>query len=321
VEKIEEMAAELGLLSDSEPDFKGLNVVLGASSALGRAVIRALNDESRMIRRVVTQEPNGPRILEGAEVVYANPLVASEIADSLEGASVVFDCLEPYGLKWKQTLSEITSNVLLASIELGATLVVSSHPFRTVTDNATIENDVLEANSGGLARTVVARMPHTYGPGIVNEVWRNVFEAVVQGKKAHWVGNPNVPRSFLYVEDAAKSMILLSKTRSAFGKVWNVAGPGPLSGKELIDLSFRVSERSPDMAVWGRGVMLTGWLLASGAKDFLKLPYDFYDPFVFDGNEFTKAFPAWEYTPHEEGIRKTLAWFREFTNKSGSRNT
>jgi hypothetical protein len=56
VERIEEMAAELGLLSETHPASIGLNVVVGASTDLGRCVISSLANESKLVRGVVVEK-------------------------------------------------------------------------------------------------------------------------------------------------------------------------------------------------------------------------------------------------------------------------
>jgi len=111
------------------------------------------------------------------------------------------------------------------------------------------------------------------------------------------------------VGDAASKMILLGKSLWAHGRAWNLSGPAPISGRAFIEYAYRAAGREPRVGHWGRGVMLTGRFLSSDAKGFLELPYNYYDPFILDGSEFTEAFPSMAYTPHEEAIGKTYGWY------------
>jgi hypothetical protein len=56
--------------------------------------------------------------------------------------------------------------------------------------------------------------------------------------------------------------------------------------------------------------MITGRFLASEAKGYLELPYDYYKAFALDGSEFSEAFPSWTYTPHTEAMKASLEWFK-----------
>ena len=39
--------------------------------------------------------------------------------------------------------------------------------------------------------------------------------------------------------------------------------------------------------------------------------YEFEEPLVLDGSKFSTEFAMFKYTSHEEGIRKTIHWFRQ----------
>ena len=125
------------------------------------------------------------------------------------------------------------------------------------------------------------------------------------------MGKLDRPRSLLFIEDAVSAIELLERTDSAFGSAWSISGPSPMTGKQFIELAFRAAGRAGTAGVWGRGIMLTGRVLDSKAKGFLDLPYDYYSPFVIDAGPFAEAFPSFEYTSNETGVRKSLEWYRD----------
>jgi nucleoside-diphosphate-sugar epimerase len=288
----------------------GLQVVIGAARPLGRAVLGELAAAGSRVRGVVLDEAIVADPLPAAvEIVAANPLETESLVKVCKEGEVVYDCFEPSHSNWKRAFREATGNVLLASIETGADLILANHLVAEEGENANTESDLFNAHRSNLNRTLVARMPQLYGPCVVNRLWQGIFESAALGKTAHWMGDPEVARSLLYVGDAASKMILLGRSAWAHGRAWNLSGPAPISGRAFIEHAYRAAGREPKVGHWGRGVMLTGRFLSSDARRYLELPYNYYAPFVLDGSEFREAFPSVAYTPHDEAIAKTYRWF------------
>ncbi|MGD0396462.1 MAG: NAD-dependent epimerase/dehydratase family protein [Nitrososphaerales archaeon] len=303
----ERIAKEAGLQIETGA---GLQIVMGAGRPLGRAVLEELAAVGSRVRGVTLDAATmGGPLPDSVEIVAADPLKPGSLVKTCEGGEVIYDCFEPSHSNWKRVFREATGNILLASIDAGAELVLANHLIADERENASTESDLLNAHRSNLIRTVIARMPQIYGPGVMNTLWQDIFESAVSGKKAHWMGDPEVARSLLYVSDAASRMILLGRSLWAHGRTWNLSGPAPISGRSFIEYAYRAAGKEPKVGHWGRGVMLTGRFLSSDAKGFLELPYDYYDSFVLDGSEFMEAFPSVPYTPHEEAIAATYRWF------------
>ncbi len=298
----------------------GKQVVIGAARPLGRTLLERLGGETQDVRAVVLDPSAGSNYPSSVEVVYANALEAWSVAEACKGASVIYNCFEPSPSMRDRVMTEVTSNVLLAAIDSGATLVFASHLLASESDNEKLEGDVLNAHGSKLARTLVARVPQLYGPRVVNQLWQNVFESAIGGKKAHWMGKLDVERSYLFVEDAARVMILLAKSLWAHGRAWNITGPGPLTGRQFTELAFRAAGREPSVGFWGRGIVLTGSIIDQSSKRFLELPYDYYTPFVLDGSAFRGAFPSTMFTEHVTAIARTLEWFKLSAGKGTSKD-
>jgi len=288
-----------------------LQVVVSPTGSLGKALVEYLSTRQAPVRGVVL-DPNVTQrqYLSSAEIVRADPMNASSLAEAFTGAAVVYDCFEPKYSNWKSAMQEVTKNVLYAAIQSKASLIVSSHLLLNEGENGPLENDVVNAHASSLTKTAVVRMPQLYGPGIRNVLWDDIFESAANGKRAHWLGDLDVPRSLLFVEDAARMMTVVAEGRDGYGKKWNLAGPAPITGRAFMELTFKAVGKEPKVGHWGRGIMLTGSLLGSQAKEFLKLPYDYYMPFVLDGSGFAAAFPEATYTPHAEAVGRTLEWFK-----------
>jgi len=303
---------ESSLPSDMTTVESGMAVVLGVEKPLGRVLVDMLLSESRQVRAVYLERKAaiGGNI-PGAQTVVINPAEAFYVTEACQGASVVYDCFEPNYSDWKQSWPKVTSNVVLAAIEAGATLVFASHLLNSASENERQEAEVLRANNSRLIRTVVMRIPQLTGVRVINPLWKLIYDSVLAGKKAHWVGDPDIARSLLDVEDAGRAMEQLANSPRLCGRTWDVASPSSVTGRQFVEFAFQAVGHKPNVGSWGRGIVMTGALLGSDAKEVLKMPYDYYTPFKLDGADFAEAVPSFYFTQPETSISKGIMWYRD----------
>lgn len=104
---------------------------------------------------------------------------------------------------------------------------------------------------------------------------------------------------------------MLGRTASAYGKLWHVPGAGPITRREFIDMAFKAAGNKPNMWVLSRDLLQVAGLKNSDAQEMIELMYEFEEPLVLDGSKFTTNFPLFKYTSNEEGVKKTVVWFRQ----------
>lgn len=115
----------------------------------------------------------------------------------------------------------------------------------------------------------------------------------------------------VYIDDVAEAMIFPAGQERAYGEAWHVPGPGPITGREFLTLVFKAAETEPKIGTLGRGLLRFVSLFNAEAREFLELLYEFEEPLVLDGSKYTAAFGSYPATPHEEGVRRTVDWFKE----------
>ena len=291
---------------------EGVSVVLGVERPLGRVLADKLASESRKVRAVYLERKAGEEgAIEGTQTVIIDPSEAFNVTEACGGASVVYDCYEPNYSDWKRTWPLVTSNVVLAAIEVNATIVFASYLLNSETENQRQEAEVMKAHNSGLIKAVITRVPQLMGTRVENPLWKLIYEAVLAGKKAHWVGDPDISRSLLDVEDAAAAMTEVAAVPTLSGRTFGVASPATLTGRQFIELAFRAVNRKPEVGSWGRGIVLTGSLFAPEAREVLKMPYDYYKQFQVNGKDFADALPSFHFTPPELSVAKGLGWYRD----------
>ena len=284
---------------------------MGATLPSGLLLTRRLVDEGSRVRALVLNAGRSREVLpDGVEIVEVR-LDRMSIQDACSGAGVIYNLFEPTSRRNSGMAADIASAVMLSAIQSGARVVMASYPFRHESDNSSMEQEALSAHQSGLVNVTVARFPQVFGPGVRSPLLSNVYNEVLEGNTAHWLGDLDAPRSLLFIEDAVNGLVLLGKEEKAQGKVWNVVGADPLTGREFINLAFEAVQKRGNPSVWGRGLMMTAGVFDSRARRFLEMPYDFYSGFVLDGSRFAEVFPEFAFTPSREAISRTLEAYRE----------
>jgi nucleoside-diphosphate-sugar epimerase len=177
---------------------------------------------------------------------------------------------------------------------------------------AKIATSLINEWKAGALTAMIARAADFYGPetpnGLPNVL---VFEPFAKNQKASWLANDCVPHSYTYTPDAARSLVTLAESESAWNQTWHVATtPNPPTGKEFIAMAAKELGVAPKYRVLSRPmVRLIGWFnpLVGEVHEML---YQNDWPYLFDSSKFTKAF-SFSSTPYAEGIRATAASFQK----------
>lgn len=313
--------------------------ILGAGGSLGHALVSRAARRGHIVNAVVRSPATAPKMPEGASPVVADLLDASAVLRACQGAdAIVHAGSVPYP-EWPVSVSLMARNALQAAETIGAVLgfpgnvyvygrprtrpVTEDHPQEPHTKKGKlrlrIERELLGAHAAGKACVVMPRFPDFYGPGSAREIvdgtslraLRPVFEGAAEGTPCRWPLTADVPREYIYIDDAADAMLNLLETPSAYGRAIHVPGPGTVTGRELIDIAYRLAGRKPRVRVFGRGMIRLVGLYNREARAAYEMAYLFDDPVVLDGSLYRSVMGAAPpATPYAEGIRRTLEWVR-----------
>ena len=138
-----------------------------------------------------------------------------------------------------------------------------------------------------------------------------VFEPFSKNQKASWLANDSVAHSYTYTADAARSLVMLAESESAWNQTWHVATtPNPPTGKEFVGMAAKEFGVAPRYRVLSRPmVRVIGWFNPLVGEVYEML-YQNDSPYLFDSTKFARAF-GFSGTPYAEGIRATAASFKK----------
>jgi nucleoside-diphosphate-sugar epimerase len=137
-----------------------------------------------------------------------------------------------------------------------------------------------------------------------------VFANAIAGKRADFIGNPDLPHTYSYVPDIAAGLATLGTDERAIGGIWHLPGPETVTTRQLLDIlagdvGHPVGVRNlPKLAV--RALGMFNPLL----RELIEMSYEFDEPFVLDTTKYQATFqPA--PTPLATAITTTADWYRD----------
>ncbi len=304
--------------------------ILGTGGAIGSELVKQLARTNARVRLV----GRNPKLAAGAaEMVTADVSDLDQTVRAVSGSDVVHLLV---GLKydysvWRELWPRIMRNAIEACKRANAKLVFFDNvymygrvagkmteetPFNPCSKKgevrARIATGLLDEIKAGNLTALIARSADFYGPDARTSVANLlVFDKFAKGEKAAWLVNDSVPHSYTFTPDAARSLVLLSETESAWNQTWHVpTAPDPPTGKEFIALAAQAFGVPPRHRVLNRPMLkVAGWFDRTIAESYEML-YQSESEYLFDSTKFAKAF-QFEATAYAEGVRTVAESYKQ----------
>jgi len=304
--------------------------ILGAGGAIGNEVVKLLAQREQPFRLV----GRNPRMVSlAAEVHSADLSDKEETIQAVAGSSIVFLLV---GLKydhkiWSETWPRIMANTIEACKRANARLIFFDNvymygkvdgpmtedtPFNPSSKKGEIRAQIATSLTNewkaGRITAMIARSADFYGPSTRTSVPNVlVFEPMAKKQTPSWLVNDSVPHSYTYTPDAAKALLTLAESSSAWNQTWHLpTTPNPLTGKQFIALVAREFGVPPKYRVLSRPMLkIVGWFNSDVGESYEML-YQSDSPYLFDSSKFARAFGIAE-TPYADGIRATAASYKK----------
>jgi len=309
------------------------HVVLGATGALGSAIVRKLAEDNKKVRAVVRNTIHAKTLFKNynVEIFQANALEIEQLKRAINGATIVYHCIGlPYS-KWIKIFPKIQKNIIEVVSYTEAKLVYADnlymfgkmngemisedHPHTSISAKGLLRSrladELLQKHREGSIKVLIARFGDFYGPNVVNGFTLPLFKNPLNDKASSWIGDLDKKHSLIYIDDAASSLISLAEKADTYGQVWHVEGAEPVTGREFITKIFKELDKEPKMKVLTKRTITILGIIVPIVKELRELLDQWEYPFVIDGLKFKQAFPEFTPTPHKLAISTTLDWFTQ----------
>jgi len=305
---------------------QNLHVVLG-TGPLGQAVARALQTRDHRVR-MVNRSGTGD-VPTGVDLVAADITNPNQARRACSGAAVVYHCMATAYTDWPETLPPLMQGAINGAAAAEARLVYGDNlymygppegpltedlPYAATTRKGQVRAQVAEtlmmAHRKGEVAAVIGRGSDFYGPGVTDSKMGDmVFGRIVDGKSARVLGDPDQPHTYTYIDDFGRALVTLGEEDTALGETWHVPSAETVTTRQFVDMIFEeVGEPASISAAPSWVIRAMGWFNPT-MREVAEMLYEFEEAFVVDHGKYETAFGT-KVTPHRDGIRCTLEWYR-----------
>jgi nucleoside-diphosphate-sugar epimerase len=297
-----------------------MHLVIG-SGPIGSSVARLLAERGESVR-IVTRSGSGPEH-QLIERVAADASDVRRLTDLARDAEVVYNCANPKYTEWADKWFPMNNAMIAAAKANDAVYAITGNlygygqqPGGRMTENTPLAatgrkgririkmwQDALDSG----VRTFEARASDYIGEGAAGIFSAVILPAINAGRTAWAPADPDLPHTFTYTGDMARTLVELARDERAFGKAWHVPSPAPVTIRQLADRYTTLTGRPPlKIRKLPRFVMRTAGLAVPIARELAEMDYQFYFPFVLDSSLTERTFGL-AATDIEVGIRETAA--------------
>lgn len=306
-----------------------VHVVFG-TGAIGLALIDQLTGDGVPVRAVNRSGSAG--VPDGVEVLGGDVSDRDFAVRAASGAAVVYQCLNPAYHRWAEDFPALQDSAVHAARTADARLVSFENLYMygdtggvpitetTVANPHTRKGKVRLAMAEQLRRlhddgevaVTTARASDYFGPrgATQSPLGDLVIGAALTGKPARVIGDPDLPHSYTYTADAARTLAALGTRDDVLGEVFHVPNAPALTTRQVIDLIAEELGSPIKVSVAPRFLLRVMGLFNKTLHEVDEMLYEFTQPFVVDGAKAQSRLGI-APTPMADAIATTVAWFRD----------
>ncbi len=264
------------------------------------------------------------------EMVKADAAIPSQARAAANGASVVYQALNPPYHLWHELFPVLQAGALAAAKAANARYVSIENLYmydssRPMTEDSPVApvskkgalrqmmaEEVMAAHMRGEVRATALRSSDYYGPGVLaSALGERVFGNLVADRKAQVIGSTKMRHSFSFIEDVGRAAAALGTNDKALGQVWIAPHAPARTQGEMVEEVCRVLGIEPSITAVSPLMMRLAGLFSPIARASAEMMYEFTATFVVDSSRIERELDL-SATPITVAIERTIAWYREY---------
>jgi nucleoside-diphosphate-sugar epimerase len=306
-----------------------LHVIFG-TGPVGLTLAEQLRDSGKQVR-LVNRSGKG-QVPAGVELVAGDALQSEVVRTLCQEAVAAYHCANVSYEQQVTIIPRLQESIIEGVAAAGAKLIVTdtlymygqthgqamkeSSPYAATTRKgrmrAKVAETYLKAHSEGKVRVALGRAADFFGPRVLNSaLGDHVFPAALTGKSIQLLGNIDLPHSYSYIEDVARTLALLGERDEALGKVWHVPVVTPVvTQREMTQQIGKMLGRPVHIQALPKLALQAAGLFNPVMHEMVEMFYQYTEPQIVDASAIEQAFGL-RATPLEEAIRATIQWYQE----------
>ncbi len=306
--------------------MKDVHVVIG-SGPLGRATADALV-QSGLNVALINRSGIIKNAAAGITLCAFDILAHTHLPKEIGNCVAIYFCAQPAYHRWAEEFPALQEAAITLASNAGARLIVAENLYgygivkgkmtedlslnpntRKGRVRAAMHERLMEAHRAGVVQVAVARGSDFFGPYVDGSaVGARIFGAIVAGKAAEVIGNPDAPHDYTYVEDFGRAMAILGTDERSLGQVWHVPNAPTLSTRQFLELAFKAAGHAPKFRHLKKIHLMLAGLFIPAAKETIEMLYEFEKPFRVNHSKFVSVFGNIA-TPFEVSLQRTVKWY------------
>lgn len=304
-----------------------MQTILGANGVIAVNLAKELTKYTNKIR-LVSRNPR--KVNESDEVFPADLLNAASVEEAVKGSSIVYLTAGlKYDIKvWRAQWPVVMTNVINACKKHNAKLVffdnvyaygkvdgwmTEATPYNPCSKKGEVRKEIAEqlmseVKKGALTAMII-RSADFYGPQTATSFLNVlVFDKLKNKKAAQLLGSADKLHSVTYTPDAAKATALLGNTPEAYNQVWHApTDKHTLTAKQFIEKIAALLNVAPKYSVLPKFMMSILGLFIGVLRESKEMLYQNKYDYLFSSDKFEKAFPKFQITSYDDGIKEIVA--------------
>ncbi len=288
----------------------------------------ALAERGNQIRAV--NRGGNAEVPKGVDRLAADIATPEGARRAVEHGDVVYHCAQPEYTRWIEEFPMMNRTVVDATASAGAKLVFADNLYMYDASRGPITEDtpetathaygrlrhemaadLLEAHRAGRLRVTIGRASDYYGPGGTDStLGERLFDAIVEGKKAHWMMSLDQPHTCSYTADVGRALVALGSRDEANGNAWVLPAAPALTGRAFIAAAGEAAGTHPKPVALSSTMMRIAGMFVPFLRSYRDMQYQWSAPFTVDASAFLRTFGPFQVTPHQDALTETIAWYR-----------
>lgn len=175
---------------------------------------------------------------------------------------------------------------------------------------ARVARQLTQAGNARRLRHCIARAGDLFGPRVTGyPLGLNLFEPLIRGQAARLLGRLDMPHSFTFVRDLARSVAKLLDDDRAWGQTWHLPSPQPITQQQVLDIIRDMGTRQVSGKTLGSGMIGLKKAFNAELRAVEPILYRYEKPYVINHSRFSTTFGE-RVTAHEQALFETLEWFK-----------
>ena len=175
---------------------------------------------------------------------------------------------------------------------------------------AAMTQELLSARDAGRVHIAIGRASDFFGTGVTESTMGSrIFANALAGRRADFIGNPDLPHTYSYVPDIAAGLATLGTDDRSIDGVWHLPGPETVTTRQILDLVALEVGHPVGIRSASKLTLRALGVLNPMMRALVEMAYEFDEPFVLDTSKFQATFGG-AGTPLSSAIAATVDGYR-----------